>query len=47
MIQKQICKNIYKGHSHLECNSEVFQWLLMEVFLVKEQQQLKNTPVRR
>lgn len=32
--------------SHLECNSELFQWLLMEVVLVKEQQQLKNTPVR-
>ena len=32
-------------HAHLERNSEVFQWLLMEVLLVKEQQQLKNTPV--
>lgn len=32
--------------SHLECSNELFQGVLMEVFLVKEQQQLKNTPVR-
>lgn len=33
-------------HSHLKRNSEVFQGLLMKVLLVKEQQQLKNTPVK-
>lgn len=39
-------KVLHIASTHLKINSEVFQGLLMKVLLVKEQQQLKNTPVK-
>ena len=45
-IPSQKCILELNQKPHLECNSEVFQYILIEVILVKEQQELKHTPVR-
>ena len=45
VFQKRVI-NCNNKDAHLECNSELFQRLLMEVLLVKEQQQLEDAPVR-
>ena len=39
-------KATFRKRTDLECNCEVFQQIVIEVLFVKEQQELKHTPVR-